>query len=424
MSGRTVALRRFVATACDGPFGSSLKSDHYSRAGARVVRLGNIGSADWVDTSAVFIDLDYWRTLERHDVRKGDLLVAGLGDQNNQVGRACVAPELGQAMVKADCYRLRLVAGGADAAFMAYFLVSTPGRSQSEAMADGSTRQRLTLSKALSIRVPSLPVDQQRRIADFLDAETSRIDDLISAKKQMIYRLQELRLATTFSEVTGGSHPDHRSTGIPWMPAIPADWREAKLTLLASLGSGHTPSRSRPEWWVDCTIPWITTGEVRQVRDDRVESITQTRECISALGMANSSATLHPSGTVFLCRTASAGYSGIMGQDMAVSQDFATWTCGPKLRPRYLLLCLRAMRADLLGRLATGSTHKTIYMPDIEGLRIPVPSVDEQDEIVDRTWNRLRAIDSASGSVVRQIELLRERRQALITAAVSGEMTV
>ena len=61
-----------------------------------------------------------------------------------------------------------------------------------------------------------------------------------------------------------------------------------------------------------------------------------------------------------------------MGSDMATSQDFVTWTCGPLLEPRFLLLCLRAMRRDLLERLAQGSTHKTIYMPDIESIRVPL----------------------------------------------------
>ena len=84
------------------------------------------------------------------------------------------------------------------------------------------------------------------------------------------------------------------------------------------------------------------------MRSDNIEYVLETREKISEVGMANSSATLHAAGTVVLCRTASAGYSAIMGADMATSQDFATWTCGPLLRPRFLLLCLRAMRKDLL----------------------------------------------------------------------------
>jgi type I restriction enzyme S subunit len=193
-----------------------------------------------------------------------------------------------------------------------------------------------------------------------------------------------------------------------------------KIKHVARLGTGHTPSRSHPQYWEDCTIPWITTGEIQQVRDDRAEVITETRERISEVGLANSAAELRPAGTVVLCRTASAGYSAIMGAEMATSQDFATWTCSDRLLPRYLLMCLRAMRGDLLGRLAFGSTHKTIYMPDIQALQIPLPTVEEQHHVLAAIDKRTSVIDAVSNLLRHQLHLLAEHRQAMITAVVSG----
>lgn len=263
----------------------------------------------------------------------------------------------------------------------------------------------------------------QRAIADYLDAETARIHQLVGKYRALVETLAEQRLSTTAAGIAGVFHDlPRRVSGLPWLDSLPTHWREAQLTLLAKLGSGHTPSREHPEWWADCTIPWITTGEVWQIRDDRIEYLIDTRERISDLGLANSAAELHPAGTVFLSRTASAGFSAIMTTDMATSQDFVTWACGPLMRPRFLLLCLRAMRADLLGRLAMGSTHKTIYFPDIQSIRVPVPPVEEQDEIVEWVWERLHRIDETVDIIERQIALLLERRQALITAAVTGQL--
>lgn len=268
------------------------------------------------------------------------------------------------------------------------------------------------------------PLEEQRRIADFLDAETARIDKLVATLQRELDLLAERRAAGVVAAVSGSTHADRRSSTLAWLESVPTAWQEVRLGLLARMGSGHTPSRSHPEWWTDCHIPWVTTGEVKQVRDDRVEDLYKTREKISELGLANSAAELHPRGTVFLCRTASAGYSGVMGVDMATSQDFVTWTCGPHLLPHFLLWCLRAMRPDLLGRLAMGSTHKTIYVPDLQMLRIPLPPTDEQEKIV-RTIRRQNArIDTLTDRVRRQQELLRERRQALITAAVTGQFDV
>jgi type I restriction enzyme, S subunit len=295
----------------------------------------------------------------------------------------------------------------ADSRYLYYLLNSTYGASQLEMLGTTTTGLRNLNGSILgAVSCPVAAVAEQREIANFLDAATARIDAVVAKKRQMIHVLEERRVAVTVAGV-----------------ANPA-WPPVKLTLLARLGSGHTPSRDRPDWWENPTIPWITTGDVAQMRGDRIELIEETKLSISELGLANSAAELHPAGTVVLSRTASVGFSAIMARPMATSQDFATWTCGPRLRPRFLLLCLRVMRAELLGRLAMGSTHKTIYMPDIEGIRVPLPTLEEQDQVVNDVWTRLRPIDATVGAIELQIEFLREHRQALITAAVTGQFDV
>jgi type I restriction enzyme S subunit len=290
--------------------------------------------------------------------------------------------------------------------FLFWSLASTSARGWFGAQATGVTRFGLRVQSISDAQIRVPPLREQREIADFLDAETARIDALIEKKQRMVALLEERRTVLTAARVMNPT------------------WPRVKLTLLARLGSGHTPSRSRSEWWEDPTIPWITTGDIHQMRGDRIEYIESTRFSISEVGLANSAAELHPAETVVLSRTASVGFSAITARPMATSQDFATWTCGPRLRPRFLLLCLRAMRSELLGRLATGSTHKTIYMPDIESIRVPLPSLEEQDRAVSDVWARLRPIDRAVDAIDRQVALLRERRQALITAAVTGQLDV
>ncbi|MFD9144435.1 restriction endonuclease subunit S [[Kitasatospora] papulosa] len=204
----------------------------------------------------------------------------------------------------------------------------------------------------------------------------------------------------------------------PWLRE--STWPTVPIRLVARLGSGHTPSRSKPEYWTNCTSPWITLADVWQLRSGRKNIITETKEKISPLGLANSSAVLHPPGTVIISRTASVGFSAIMGTEMATSQDFATWTCGPQLEPRYLLHALRGMAPDLR-RIATGSTHKTIYMPDIEQLRIPLPPLDEQRHIADFLDAETGRIDSLSHARNRQLVALRERTNSLILNTVRGQ---
>lgn len=340
-------------------------------------------------------------------LRPGDIVIEKSGGGEQQpVGRAALFTLSCDAVPTNFAARLR-PAHGHDSRFLTYLL--------SGCYASGATRsaikqttgiQNLDLDAFLSQLVVVPDERNERAIAEFLDVETTQIDALIKRKRQMIDVLEERRVAITTSALSN------------------AEWPRVKLTLVARLGSGHTPSRDRLDWWENPTILWITTGDVHQMRGDRIEFIDATRFSISELGLANSAAELHPAGTVVLSRTASVGFSAIMARPMATSQDFATWTCGCRLRPRFLLLCLRAMRGELLGRLAMGSTHKTIYMPDIEAIRVPLPPVEAQDRIVDEVWERLRPIDATVAAIERQIGLLRERRQALITAAVTGELDV
>jgi type I restriction enzyme S subunit len=190
------------------------------------------------------------------------------------------------------------------------------------------------------------------------------------------------------------------------------------------MGTGHTPSRSEPEYWKDCTIPWLTTTDVHRFRKDEIDQVDDTELHLSTEGLANSAAVLHPAGTVALSRTASPGFSIIMGSDMATSQDYATWTCGPRLLPEFLLWCLRAMRRDLLGRLATGSTHKTIYFPELMSIRVPLPSLEEQLDAVSRIRESVQQSRSAVALIAASVDLLQEFKRSLISAAVSGEFEV
>jgi restriction endonuclease S subunit len=142
----SVRLRRYLLSMCDGPFGSGLKSSHYTDEGVRVVRLQNIGPDHFRDHDAAFIDPGYYETLGDHDVLPGDLLVAGLGDTANAVGRACVAPVgLGPAMVKADCFRLRFDPRFVSHRFLAKYLSSPNGAAEIAQRAKGVTRSRINL---------------------------------------------------------------------------------------------------------------------------------------------------------------------------------------------------------------------------------------------------------------------------------------
>ncbi|WP_324614063.1 restriction endonuclease subunit S [Streptomyces sp. NRRL F-5122] len=198
-----------------------------------------------------------------------------------------------------------------------------------------------------------------------------------------------------------------QATSLGWTPVIPSSWKVVPLNFVAKMGTGHTPDRNKTEYWESCTIPWVTTPDVTR-RADSLAPLMETEQQISELGMANSAAVLHPTDTVMLSRTASVGYSVRIGRPMATTQAFVTWHAGPDLDPRYLLLVLRAMKQEWR-KLAYGSTHLTIYMPDLESIRIPLPPLEEQRRIADFLDAETARIDRLTHLRSRQAKLLEER---------------
>ncbi|MBE2269346.1 MAG: restriction endonuclease subunit S [Anaerolinea sp.] len=167
------------------------------------------------------------------------------------------------------------------------------------------------------------------------------------------------------------------SVGKPTREA-PTGWNWTLLTDVARLESGHTPSRRHPEYWGG-DVPWIG---IKDATDNHGRTIYDTYQHTNQLGIENSSARILPTHTVCLSRTASVGYVIVMGKPMATSQDFVNWVCSDALDYRFLKYVLLAEKDSFL-RFASGTTHQTIYYPEVKAFHICLPPKAEQKVIAD-----------------------------------------
>ncbi len=198
-----IPLRRLAISRCDGPFGSGLKSSHYTDQGIRVVRLQNIGHAEFNNSDAAFIARSHYGTLGDHTVEPEDLLVAGLGDKHHPAGRACVAPSfIVPAMVKADCFRFRLVRQRINPEFTALQLTAT-AVDASSLLSTGATRQRTNLQATAARPIAVPPRREQVVIVEYLEKVTTGIDAAIDRARRQIELLQEYRTRLIADVVTG-----------------------------------------------------------------------------------------------------------------------------------------------------------------------------------------------------------------------------
>ena len=197
--------------------------------------------------------------------------------------------------------------------------------------------------------------------------------------------------------------------------SAPKGWRWQKLTSLARLESGHTPSRLRLDWWGG-DISWLSLTEIRALDGQWVE---ETNIKTNSDGIANSAARILPVGTVCLSRTASVGFVAIMAKPMATSQDFANWVCGDDIDPEYLmysLICARPYLRDL----STGATHKTIYMPTLTSFHVCLPSLENQKSIAKLAKNGLKEIDVARRAAEKQLQEVLALPEILLQEAFGG----
>lgn len=179
---------------------------------------------------------------------------------------------------------------------------------------------------------------------------------------------------------------------LPLVPTQPTrvGWSWHRLTDIARLATGHTPSRRHAEYW-DGDIPWLQLPDIRALDG---QLATDTSEHINELGLANSAAVLLPAGTVCLSRTASVGFVTITGRPMATSQDFVNWVCGPDLDPQFLMYLLLANRASIRD-LGSGAVHHTVYFPTVESFCVCVPEVAEQRRVATLLGHQLAHTDLA-----------------------------
>jgi type I restriction enzyme, S subunit len=169
----------------DGPFGSNLKTSHYTNSGPRVVRLQNIGDGVFIDEKA-HISRQHYQTLKEYAVYAGDLVIRALG---TPAPRACKIPDsLGPAIVKADCIRFKVASEFISPDYVLWALNSPPVQERTGRMIHGIGRPRLKLGEIKSIALPLPPFEEQSAIVREVERRLTAADRLAATLKQQLIR--------------------------------------------------------------------------------------------------------------------------------------------------------------------------------------------------------------------------------------------
>ncbi|RCL04788.1 hypothetical protein BJI49_12275 [Acetobacter pasteurianus] len=304
--------------------------------------------------------------------------------------------------------------------FFLYLLYSAVPELQ--ILGKGTTFLELSSESLASFHVCFPPLPEQQAIASFLDRECGKIDALIAEQERLIALLAEKRQAVISHAVTKGLNPNApmKDSGIPWIGMVPEGWEILSLNKVVRDFvdyRGVTPNK------VESGIPLITASCIKHGRiDHSIDPVFITEEEYNRRMTRG----FPREGDVILTTEAPLGEVAIVEDELiSPGQRMILFKLDEKMSNFYM----RAYYLSDIGRQelrsrASGSTASGIRADRLRASAIPVPPLNEQKEICAYINRKTSAFESLEQQIRYELDLLKERRAALISAAVTGKIDV
>lgn len=282
-------------------------------------------------------------------------------------------------------------------------------------LAGGEQRDGLNLEIVGNIPCPQPSASEQRAIADYLDRETARLDALVVAKERVLGLLAEKRRALITRAVTRGLDPQAplRDSGIPWVGGIPSHWETERSRWLFQERDQRSET-GEEELLTVSHLTGVTPRSEKDVNMFEAETTEGYKICLAGDLVIN---------TLW----AWMGAMGVSPVDGIVSPAYNVYQPGPRLEPNYVDALVRLpVFAQEVTRYSKGvwSSRLRLYPEGFFEVFLPVPPLTEQRTIVAHIAKETEKLDKLRFATERTIDLLKERRAALIAGAVTGQIDV
>ena len=360
--------------------------------------------------------------IDKFTLQAGDTIITKDSETADDIAVAAYVPADLPGVVCG--YHLSMVRPTCDAngAFVKRLFDSVYAKSCFAVRAKGLTRVGLGQGELDNVELPFPPLSEQAHIATFLDRETAKSDALVAEQRRLIDLLKEKRQAVISHAVTKGLNPDApmKPSGIEWLGDVPAHWEVWKLAhAFAVIGSGTTPKTDNREYYDDGDTPWINTGDLT---DGELEDCAR-RITVRALA-DHASLKIYPAGSLLIAMYgATIGKLAILRFPAAVNQACCVFTGVSQIVSKFLFYWFVGSRQQILS-LATGGGQPNVNQDILRALRVARPAAAEQAAIIDFLDDETATLDALTAEAERAIDLLQERRTALISAAVTGQIDV
>ena len=269
------------------------------------------------------------------------------------------------------------------------------------------------------------PPAEQSAIAAFLDRETGKIDALVAEQERLIALLKEKRQAVISQAVTKGLDPNvpMKDSGVEWLGEVPAHWEVKRLKHLILPGTSISYGIVQPGDAQDEGVPFIQTSNMTSASFD-LDSLQKTTAEIAAAYPR----TCLEGGEVILGIRASIGSCHVVHKELHgvnLSRGVARIVSNGTVTSEFLVAFLRSKSAtEYWALMRQGSTFNEVSIETVKEITIPMPPVGEQTAIIAFLTEASSIVDALTAEAERAVTLFRERRAALISAAVTGKIDV
>lgn len=210
------------------------------------------------------------------------------------------------------------------------------------------------------------------------------------------------------------TYPAYKPSGVEWLGEIPEHWEVKPLKRTFLILNGSTPKSGEPAYW-DGDIPWATPDDLGSLQGD---TLNETRRMITREGFESCGTTLAPAGSVIISTRAPIGHLALAGVDLCTNQGCRCLVFRVEVEKRFYYYQLLTAKQELESW-GQGSTFKELSRDKLAAIYLASPPLDEQRAIAAFLDRETARIDALIEKKERQIELLQEKRTALISRAVT-----
>ena len=304
--------------------------------------------------------------------------------------------------------------------YLAYQIEGCQKALREEWVKQGATVESIEHQRMVDSRLAVPALDEQQAIADYLDAETARIDMLVQEKEELIGLLKEARSATITEAVSRGLCPSVplKSSGLHFLGNVPKHWKKFKVAHAFGTSSGTTPPTDEPKWY-EGDVPWVQSSELRE----NVVFSTEKKVTVEAV-QKFSALKIYPAGTLLLAMYgATIGRVGLLGVPATTNQACCALHPLGEISTQFFCWWLQAYRDELVAR-GYGGGQPNISATLISGMYFFAPLPEEQQAIAEYLDDETAKIDALITHTQEEIALLKELRAATIADAVLGRVDV